>query len=52
MPGCGLNYFFTKAWNLYTFSIEISTVSLINKGLYYVVRISLGTPVGGLNSFY
>ncbi len=28
------------------FNIEISTGSLINKGLHHVVRISLGTPVG------
>ncbi len=36
------------------FSIEISTGSGINKGLYHVVKISLGTTIGGpkfLSSF-
>ncbi len=32
-----------------TVSIEIPTGCYINKGLRHVVRISLGTPVGGLN---
>ena len=34
------------SWNI--LSIEISTGSWINMGLHHVVRISLGTPVGGL----
>ena len=37
--------------NLYTFSDEISTGSEINEDLDNSVGISLGTPVGGLNSF-
>ncbi len=31
-------------------SIEISTGSKINKGLHHVVRISIGTPIGGPNT--
>ncbi len=34
--------------SIYTFSMEISTGSMINKGLHHVVRILLGTPIGGL----
>ena len=41
-PGGGLN----------TFSIEISTGSEINEDLHDGVGISLGTPGGGLKSFF
>ncbi len=33
----------------YTFSIEIATGSLSNKGVYDGVKISLATRTGGLN---
>ncbi len=50
----GLIIFFTWAFLLIyqmqgnTCSIEISTGSLIDKSFHHVVRISLGTPIGGL----
>ena len=37
---------------IYTFSIEISTGSLLNKRFYHGVRISLATRTGGLNTVY